>query len=145
MTTVRLSYEELGRQIGRSAEGARALARRQRWRIERDNAGKAWVILDDGDLTGWRTPGDRPVTAGHERSALEEDRLLHELLERQRALLDELRAVRDGHDRLQAELLRAIERAAGAESEARTLREVLDELKAQLAEARKPWWRRWLM
>jgi hypothetical protein len=48
----------------------------------------------------------------------------------------------DEVDRLQEELLEARVAQARAEERAVALRELVDELKAQLAEARRPWWRR---
>src|SRR5688500_11339254 len=62
-------YEGLGKAIGRSAEGARAVARRQRRRVETGNHGRAWVLVDVAELHDWQPPGHRMVTAGHDRSA----------------------------------------------------------------------------
>jgi hypothetical protein len=50
----------------------------------------------------------------------------------------------DEVDRLREELLEARVAQARAEERAAALRELVDELKAQLAEARRPWWRRLL-
>jgi hypothetical protein len=51
MPMLRLTYAELGERTGHNAEGARALARRRRWRIERGNDGRARVLeLSSGQL-----------------------------------------------------------------------------------------------
>jgi hypothetical protein len=50
----------------------------------------------------------------------------------------------DEVDRLREELLEARVAQARAEERAVALRELVDELKAQLAEARRPWWRKLL-
>ena len=50
----------------------------------------------------------------------------------------------DELDRLREELLEAMVGQARAEERAAALRELVDEPKAQLAEARRPWWRRLL-
>jgi hypothetical protein len=52
--------------------------------------------------------------------------------------------VEDELDRLREELLEARVGQARAEERALALRELVDELKAQLGEARRPWWRRLL-
>jgi hypothetical protein len=52
--------------------------------------------------------------------------------------------VEDELDRLREELLEARVGQARAEERALALRELADELKAQLGEARRPWWRRLL-
>jgi hypothetical protein len=49
----------------------------------------------------------------------------------------------DEVDRLREELMEARVAQARAEERAAALRELVDELKAQLAEARRPWWKRW--
>ncbi len=59
MGMLRMSYEGLGKAIGRSAEGARALVRRQRWRVEKGNDGRAWVLVDEAELNDWQPHGHR--------------------------------------------------------------------------------------
>jgi hypothetical protein len=129
MTTLRLTYEELGERIGCSAEGARMLARRRRWRVEKGNDGKARVLVDETALvvrpTG-RPPGhDQPPPETAETEAL------------------------------RAQVLALTERAAKAEGENAALHQLIDEFRAalereqargdRLEEAlRRPWWWRWL-
>ena len=47
-------------------------------------------------------------------------------------------------DYLRGELMHTLERAARAEERAAAVRELADRLTAELAEARRPWWRRWV-
>jgi hypothetical protein len=69
MPILRLTYAELGRRTGHNAEGARALARRRRWRIERGNDGRARVLVEEADLAV-RPPGHPPGRPdGHGRPA----------------------------------------------------------------------------
>ena len=149
MTTLRLTYEELGNRIGRSTEAARGLARRKRWRVEKGNDGKARVIVDEGDLTGWRLDVHPDVRVDDDRI----DRV-------ERPDTDELQALRAERDRLLEALMVSRERAAGAEGKlakadeaSAALRELVDELKLQVARERgrrheiearalRPWWRK---
>jgi hypothetical protein len=118
MTTLRLTYEELAERVGRSPEGARMLARRRRWRVEKGNDGKARVVVDEAELVV--RPPERPTSPDQ---ALEQARL-------------------------QAEVLRLTERAARAEGEALALRDALADLARRLDRAEErlamPWWRRLL-
>jgi hypothetical protein len=127
MTTLRLTYEELGERIGCSAEGARMLARRRRWRVEKGNDGKARVLVDEADLVV--RPTGRPPGPD-----------LAEIVQL---------------SGLQATVLALTERAAKAEGENAALHQLIDEFRAalereqargdRLEEAlRRPWWWRWL-
>jgi hypothetical protein len=153
MTTLRLTYEELGNRIGRSTEAARGLARRKRWRVEKGNDGKARVIVDEGDLTGWQ-PDVHPSI--HPNVRMDDGRI--DRVERPDT--DELQALRAERDRLLEALMVSRERAAGAEGKlakadeaSAALRELVDELKLQVARERgrrheiearalRPWWRK---
>jgi hypothetical protein len=127
MTTLRLTYEELGARVGRSPEGARMLARRRRWRVEKGNDGKARVLVDEADLVV--RPTGRPPGPD-----------LAEIVQL---------------SGLQATVLALTERAAKAEGENAALHQLIDEFRAalereqargdRLEEAlRRPWWWRWL-
>jgi hypothetical protein len=127
------------------------LARRKRWRVEKGNDGKARVIVDEGDLTGWRLDVHPDVRVDDDRI----DRV-------DRPDADELQALRAERDRLLEALMVSRERAAGAEGRlakadeaSAALRELVDELKAQVARERaprheiearalRPWWRKLL-
>jgi hypothetical protein len=120
MPTLRLTYDELGERIGRSAEAARGLARRRHWQTQKGNDGQVRVILDERELDGWQ-PRARPDASGHERSRP------------------------DGREQLLEALMAARERAASAEGEATALRATvadlsrrLDAATAELAELRQP-------
>jgi hypothetical protein len=102
-----------------SPHAARMRARRRRWPVAKGNDGKARVSVDEAELTA---EGERV----HERSP---ERAEHEAVQL---------------SGLQATVLALTERAARAEGENAALRELVDELKAQLAEVRKPWWQRLL-
>jgi hypothetical protein len=60
MTTLRLTYRELGERTGRTPEGARMLARNHHWRIERGNDGKARVAVDEAELEVVAQPPGQP-------------------------------------------------------------------------------------
>jgi hypothetical protein len=123
MGLVRLTYEELGERLGMSPHAARMRARRRRWPVAKGNDGKARVSVDEAELTA---AGERVHERAPERSP---ERAEHEAVQL---------------SGLQATVLALTERAARAEGENAALRELVDELKAQLAEVRKPWWQRLL-
>jgi len=127
MTTLRLTYEELGERIGRSAEGARMLARRRRWRVEKGNDGKARVVVDrvvvdEAALVARPTgrpagqePGDQDERAAGDRPGAE-------------------------FEALRAQVLALTERAAKAEGELAGMRALVDQLRRELERCRRPWW-----
>ena len=132
MTTLRLTYAELGERVGKSPEGARMLARRRRWQIVKGNDDKARVIVDEAHLVAQPTgrPGGQPpeqpgAVNGHDQ---------------------ELQALREALDQRIAELLHMAARAARAEGEASALRDALADLAGRLDRAEErlalPWWRR---
>jgi hypothetical protein len=149
MTTLRLTYDELAERLGKSAEGARMLARRRHWRIERGNDGKARVVVDEADLVA--RPTGRPP--GHLTSRPDADHpdgeLVSELRKRIQTLEYEREALIEAGDRLSDELLATAQRAARAEGEVAALRDALGDLSRrldkatdELRELRRPWWRR---
>jgi hypothetical protein len=172
MTTLRLTYEELAERTQRSPEGARMLARRRHWRIEHGNDGKARVIVEEADLvvrppgrTGERPaeqpPGrgqndqtERPpsqaneggfaaqlaealASAEHWRSAAEQARA-----DTIRANADREAARAVAKSDVEAAARIAEAKIAAARMEVTAKDELIIELKAMLAEARRPWWRR---
>jgi hypothetical protein len=172
MTTLRLTYEELAERTQRSPEGARMLARRRRWRIEHGNDGKARVIVEEADLvvrspghTGER-PAEQPPGRSQNNHAErplgqpDEDGFAAQLAEAlasaehwrsaaEQARADAIRANAD-REAVRAMAKSDVEAAARiAEAEISAARmeviaknELIVELKAMLAEARRPWWRR---
>jgi hypothetical protein len=141
-----LNLTEAAHRLGWSRERLRSHARRGRMRTMRGNSGELLVLVTS-DLTGVAGPG-RSDRGGRTRAVKAADRSSAEAAqqaERWRALAEERgRALA----RAEGEL------AAGQRTEA-ALRELVDELKAQLARERsrrhdvevrlaRPWWRRWL-
>lgn len=138
MTTLRLTYAELGERLGKTPEGARMLARRRRWQIVKGNDDKARVILDEAHLVVQPTgrPGGQPpeqpgAVNGHDQEHREQ-----------------LQALREALEQRTVELLTMTKRAGEAEGEARALRDALADLAARLNRAEErlalPWWRRLL-
>jgi hypothetical protein len=143
------------------------LARRRRWRIERGNDGKARVIVDEPELVV-RSP-ERPTARppdhlNGERPPDHPTDGFGELVAELRARLDktegeasELRQqVANLHVKvadLRVQAAKAQEQAAAARAvaiadvataqvEVAAKDQVINELQAMLAEARRPWWRR---
>jgi hypothetical protein len=139
MGSITLTYEELAEKLGIGVDSARIKARRmksQGWLIQPPNGpgGKALVIVPEGAL-----PEHPPERSGATRERYDET-----LGERYAEALGELRESRERAERLAVE-------AAEARVEARLLRESLErerdlnrELRQELAESRRPWWRRLL-
>lgn len=136
MTTLRLTYAQLAERTRLTPEGARMLARRRHWHIVKGNDGKAVVVVDEADLVARPAgrSGGRPPGQPSDMTGLEQEL---------RARIAELQ---DVADQRAAELLAMTARAAGAEGEARALRDALADLAGRLdraeAELRRPWWRR---
>jgi hypothetical protein len=128
----KLPLAEAAVRLGKSTEAVRSMVRRGRLSAVKGNDGRLLVAVPPelaaaDDRPG---PGERPV----------DDQLARLLTERDEALLeaDHLRELlRD------AQVARA-EARARREAEAAAKDELIAELKALLAEARRPWWRRWI-
>jgi hypothetical protein len=137
MESITLTYEELAERLGIGVDSAGIKARRmksQGWTIQPPNrpGGKALVVIPEGAL-----PEHLP-----ERSGIARERYGETLGEHHAEALRELRESKE-----RAECL-AVE-AAEARVEARLLRESLDrerdlnrELRTELGELRRPWWKR---
>jgi hypothetical protein len=128
----RLPLAEAAVMLGKTAEAVRSMVRRGRLAAVRGNDGRILVavppeLVRSDDRSG---PGGQPV----------DDQLARLLVERDEALLeaDQLREqLRD------AQVARA-EARARREAETAAKDALIAELKAMLAEARRPWWRRWV-
>ena len=140
-------------------EGERLVPLRERARLTGENVDSLRAAAQDGRLPGARHDNRKrwlvPLPAEVAPRAAQGDAMVD-------LLKDDLAAARAERDRLQvtvADLQRQLGTAEGkltkADEVAATLRELVDELKAQLsrergrrreAEARltMPWWRRWL-
>jgi hypothetical protein len=128
----RLPLVEAAVVLGKTTEAVRSMVRRGRLSAVRGNDGRLLVAVPpelarSDDRSG---PDGQPV----------DDQLARLLAERDEALLeaDQLREqLRD------AQVARA-EARARREAETAAKNELIAELKAMLAEARRPWWRRWI-
>jgi hypothetical protein len=145
MASLRLTYTELGERLGLSPEAARQRAKRRqregRWSITIGNEdGKARVLLEEADLAD-EVPVRAPKRTADDRGNVPPDN--SELVVELRAERDK---AREEAETLRHELRKAGERAAGAEGEARALREALADLSARLDRAEavlaQPWWKR---
>ena len=158
-----LTYQQAGDALGMSAEAARQRARRLGWRTQPGNEGRALVLVPDGMEVRPRRPpvqppGQPPVQTAEAAELVElreraaraegESATLREQVESERGRAGRAEAERDAaRAEASAERARAAQaerereeariRAAAAEGEAKGLREAL-------AEARRPFWRRWL-
>ncbi len=126
--------------LGKSSDAVRSMIRRGRLSTRKANDGRLLVAVptandqpggglttaDDGRATVFSQADDGQTTA----------ELQHEITE----IREQLARAEE-----RAEAARAIAAAdvATAKAEAVALRELVDELKAQLADARRPWWRQW--
>jgi hypothetical protein len=162
-TPLRLTYDQLAERTGRSPEGARMLARRRHWRIERGNDGKARVIVDEPELVV-RPPGRPPDHLNGERPPGYPADGFGELVAELRARLEKTEGeasefrqqvatlqvevadlrVQAAKAQEQAAAARAVAVAdvAAAQAEAAAKDQVIAELKALLAAANRPWWKK---
>jgi hypothetical protein len=155
MESVTLTYAELASRLGIGVESARIKARRRRWAVTLGNDGRARVTVPSEAL-----PPTVPERKGNAGGALgatipgllqelqgvqERERRASAAAEQERALNAELR---ERIARLEGEAAgvraTAIADVTAAQAESAALRELVAELKAMLAEARRPWWRRWI-
>jgi hypothetical protein len=119
--------------LGKSSDAVRSMIRRGRLSTRKANDGRLLVAVPTANDQpgGGLTTAFSQVDDGQTTAELQ-----HEIAEiRERLARAEERA----------EAARAIAAAdvATAKAEAVALRELVDELKAQLTDARRPWWRRW--
>jgi uncharacterized coiled-coil protein SlyX len=120
---------------GKHPEALRSMVRRGQLAARRDNRG------------GWLVAAPQPAEAG---SGPADDRPLTNLEDAIAELRDELAGLREALGRSEAGREAAVAqaraegeaRAAKGEAEAAAQRELVDELKRLLADARRPWWRR---
>lgn len=148
-----LSYDELAKLRGIDKDSAVRLVRRKRWPKREGNAGAVRIAVPGSVLASPQiSPRTKPlapavppdISPDNNRAikALEDEAAtLREALERERESVEHARLAeeqeRDRANRAEAERAAALVRAAALEGELAGLREAL-------AEARKPFWRRWL-
>jgi len=151
-----LTYQQAGELLGMTAEAARHRARRMKWRTQPGNEGRALVLVPD-DAEAAKPPVRPPVRTAVQtpvRTAMQASNdnvlagLLREQLER---AAGEVAAVRAELDKAlacaaQAEAEREAARiaVAAAEGELKGLQATMAETREALAEARRPFWRRWI-
>lgn len=137
-----VTYGQAGERLRITAEAVRAKAIRQRWRRMPGNDGKALVELPAGlaaDAESESSPGRSPrVRTPAERPD-------------NKVLTDALAVTREAEQRLIAELQAEQARTAVQQAEALEQRSradvamgLVEGLREALAEARKPFWRRWI-
>jgi hypothetical protein len=145
-----LTYKALGDRLGISPDSARTKAKRRGWRVILDNQGLARVHVPPSELPD--EPPERPARTEHDGGAAEGERGVLGVLsaELARALED----ARGAHARADAAHASEVEirvtlarteaeRDAAREALARE-RELIIEIRRELADARRPWWRRWM-
>jgi hypothetical protein len=132
-----MTLAEAAATTGRPKEALRAMIRRGKLKARKGNDGQFLVELP----VELRQPHGQPIrgrTAKSDEAAAGRAAELEEVVEEWRTAAEEAR--------LAAAVATAERDAAkiAATAEAATLRELIAELRSQLAEARRPWWRRWL-
>ena len=143
MSDVSLTYAELGERLGITPDGARLRAKRMerqgRWRVGPGNDGRSRVWLPADDLP--EHPPERTPDQAEGRSSVAE--LAAEIAELRAHVADLTEA--DTTARLE-EVARGERDAAVAAASAKVdaAERVIAELRAMLADARRPFWRRWV-
>jgi chromosome segregation ATPase len=142
---------EASRLTGRSVDALRHRARRGKLEMVRSNDGLVRVRLTSDDLANHRQDGEQPADSpsleaeladGQTVASLERELAgLSETLSRERARADRVERERD---QARQEREEARVKAAGAEGEAKTLREALEHARQDLERTQRPFWQRWL-
>jgi hypothetical protein len=131
-----LSLGDAAKRLGVSVDAVRARVRRDRITSRRGNDGRLSVLLSDEAVTEQAVASDE---SGAAASRLRLD------LDEARADADHWRELAHEREVKLAEAMAAVrtaETVASAEVAARE--RYIAQLEALLAEARRPWWRRWL-
>jgi hypothetical protein len=155
-----LNLSQAARRLGWPREKLRSLARRSRLEVRRTNTGELLVKLTPELLAQAGSPGSAPGLADGSAQRLTAvagegspwaEHALARLAALEVAQADAeaqvvLLKVELAQARAEREAARAVAMAdvAAAQAEAAFKDELIVELKAMLADARRPWWRRWL-
>ncbi len=150
-----VTVAEASRILGKSPDAVRGLIRRGTLTATRGNDGRPRVLLPQGLATVATVAGDgrETVATANPTSRDGLDGLVSELRDRlaqaEAKAAERIADLEAVADQRAAELLAMAARAAGAEGEARALRDALADLASRLdrAEARLalPWWRRLIL
>jgi hypothetical protein len=131
-----LTLSEAASKTGRHIDAVRSLVRRRRLSVRKGNNGQWLVQLPQSDLVAdaAMTQAGLAKDAGSGTPVTE---LLAEVTELREALAGAKAQAKAAHDIADA-------RVTAARAEATAVRELADRLTAELVEARRPWWRRWV-
>ena len=132
----RLSLADAAARLGKSVDAVRAMIRRGKLATVRGNDGRLLVTVPPSLDQATDRPRPGADEAGDRLSLGDEGQVSRLLVERDEALAEA------DHWREQAH--RAELAQARAEAELGAKDALVAELKAMLAEARRPWWRRWI-
>jgi hypothetical protein len=135
-----LSLTEAAQQSGLARETIRGRARRGQITSRKGNRGELLVQLPAEMLT-WAGPAGTAPLADLVADLTAEVAELRERLARAEAAVDTAKAVAEA--RADAAKDAADARVTAARVEAKAVRELADRLTAELADLRRPWWRRW--
>jgi hypothetical protein len=136
----RLPLAEAAARLGKSVDAVRAMIRRGKLATVRGNDGRLLVSVPPSLVQADAQPRLGNGEAG-DRSRLgarlgDDEAAARLLIERDEALAEA--------DHWREQSHRAKVAQARAEAELAAKNELIGELKAMLAEARRPWWRRWV-
>lgn len=144
-----LPLAEAAARLGKTTDAVRSMIRRDKLVTRKGNDGSVLVGVPPTAGDGQATADDQAAD-GQEmaalRSTVEELRAeimeLRERLARADVEVDKARSVAEA--RIEAVRAVAVADVATARAELEAKEQIIAELRAMLAEARKPWWRRWL-
>ena len=129
---------------GRHPEALRSMIRRGQLTARRDNR-RGWLVAVPQPAETATEPAENTSRPAADRLALDVEDALAELREEVAGLREALGRSEAGREAAVALARKEGElEAAKAQAEAAALRELVAELKAALAEARRPWWRQWV-
>jgi Asp-tRNA(Asn)/Glu-tRNA(Gln) amidotransferase A subunit family amidase len=133
-----LTYAELGERLGLSSDGARMKAKRENWPTERANDRRSPARVRVPRVALPEHPPERRSKHGEDGPDFENR--LAELA----ANVAEIRAALARANDTEAELrTRAAVAEARLDAEREGARALIAQLRSELVEARRPWWRRW--
>lgn len=149
-----LPLGEAARRLGISVDAVRARVRRGQLESRRGNDGKVSVLVSDEAVAEQRLGDDQSATEqrlDRDQAEATESRLRLDLdearaeAEHWRAKVHETElALARAEGKVEAAKAVAVADVATARAEIEAQGRLVEELRAMLAEARRPWWRRWM-